>query len=239
LPRVKIFESDYQTRVQVLQEQDLRRLIRSTPFVFDQLKREWKQIANGLGMDTSGANNPRYGVRQSEQTRSKIAAKAKARLQDPEYRRKWETSRQNSEKVKRQTENLRRYNEQRYYQVFATCQYCHQEFEALYRKNNPPQYCSSKCSVSAIRGKTSPEASQAIQLLAVEFASQNAEAILSCKLNRIRSVLQPFYEQVFNLYGIQDERTLSKTLLGRQTNRKEILHYFRNLVEKVLGTMEN
>ena len=237
LPRIKVFEVDHQTSVQIFQERDLRKLIRSTPFVFEQLKREWKQTAQALGMDTSGENNPRYGVKQSASTRSKIAKKAKARFQDPEYRKKWDASRRNSEKVKRQTERLKQYNDQRYYQVFKTCRYCNKRYEVTYRKSNPPQYCSPKCSVSYVRGKTSPEVSQAIQMLALEFSEQNVEAILNCKLNKIKPLLQPFYEQVSSLYDIQDERTLSKALLSRQTGRKEVLFYFRDLVEKVLGTM--
>lgn len=227
LPRIKAFEADYRLSVQIVQEPDLRRLIGPTPFVFEQLKREWKQVAQGLGMDTSGENNSRYGVKQSNQTRSKIAKKAKARLQNPEYRKKWESSRRNSDKVQRQTENLKRYNDERYYQVFETCRYCNKRYEVTYRKYNPPKYCSRKCSVSDVRGKTSPEASEAIQLLALDFARQNTEAILKCKLNKIRPVLQPFYEQVESIHGIQDERTLSKALLGRQTNRKEMLGYFQ------------
>lgn len=87
LPRIRVFEADQNTSVQILQERDLRKLIRSTPFVFEHLKREWKQVAQALGTDTSGENNARYGVRQSASTRSKIAKKAKARLQDPEYRK--------------------------------------------------------------------------------------------------------------------------------------------------------
>lgn len=60
-----------------------------------------------------------------------------------------------------------------------------------------------------------------------------------CKFNKIKPVLEPFYEQVRVRFDIQDERTISKALLGQQTNRKAILHYFRSLVEKVLGANVN
>lgn len=86
LPRINIFEQDYGVSVKILQEKDLRRLIRSTPFVFEQLKQEWKQTAKGLGMDISGVNNPRHGVKASEITRTKIAQKAKSRMQDTHYK---------------------------------------------------------------------------------------------------------------------------------------------------------
>lgn len=238
LPRIKLFETDYQAHVLVLQEHDLRQLIRSTPFVFEHLRQEWKQLANGLGMDTSGENNPRYGVVQSDSTRSKIAEKARLRLQDPTYRQKWEESRRKSPKVQKQIERLKQYNLERQRQVFVTCQYCGQTFEALYRKSNPPQYCSRKCSVSAVRGKITPAVVEAIQELALVFAKANSDAILSCKLNAIRPLLQPFYDEVSRQYNIQDERTLSKALLGHQASRKDILIYFRSLVEKVLGTTE-
>ncbi|MGI0489289.1 hypothetical protein ACN4EK_28075 [Pantanalinema rosaneae CENA516] len=238
LPRITTFEQDYGVTIEVLQEKDLRKLIHPTPFVFEQLKQEWKQMADGLGMDVSGVNIPRYGVRASETTKAKIAEKAKSRLQDPVYRMKWENARQKSDKVRQQTERLRQYNLQRYYQVFVTCQFCGKTFEVLYRKNDPQKYCSYKCSVNATRSKTTPENSEVIQMMALEFAQANPEAIRTCKLNKIKPVLQPFYDRVYSQFGIQDERTLSKALLGRQTNRKEILNYFRSLVEKVLGTTE-
>jgi hypothetical protein len=134
LPRIQTFEQDYQVKVAVLQEKDLRLLIRKTPFVFEQLKREWKQTAKGLGMDTSGSNNPRYGAKVSETTRAKISQKAKSRLQKPEYKRKWENARQRSEKVRQQTESLKQYNLQRYYQVFVTCSLCGKKFGIVSKK---------------------------------------------------------------------------------------------------------
>lgn len=239
LPRITTFEQDYGVRVKIIQEKDLRQLIRSTPFVFEHLKREWKQIAKGLGMDTSGANNPRYGIKASEITRAKIAQKAKSRLQNPEFKQKWVQARAHSDKVKQQTERLQAYNRQRYYQVFVTCQYCRQEFEVMFRKNAPQKYCSYHCSVNAVRSKTSPENAQAIQAIAVEFAKTYPHEIMQCKLNRIKPLLEPFYQQVEQAFDIQDERTLSKALLGEQTNRKAMLQYFQTLVEKVLGANAN
>lgn len=239
LPRITTFEQDYGVAVTIIQEKDLRRLIRPTPFVFEQLKQEWKQIAKGLGMDTSGVNNPRYGVKASETTKAKIAQKAKSRLQDPEYRQKWTESRLKSNKVKQQTKRLQQYNLQRYYQVFVTCQYCDQEFEVLFRKNAPQKYCSYHCSVNAVRSKTFPENAQAIQAIAAEFAKTHPNEIMLCKFNKIKPALEPFYEQVRSQFGIQDERTLSKALLGKQTDRKAVLRYFRSLAEKVLGANAN
>jgi hypothetical protein len=239
LPRILTFEQDYELKVEIIQEKDLRKLIHPTPFIFEQLKQEWKQIANGLGMDTSGQNNPRYGVEASQSTKAKIAQKAKARLQDAEYRQKWLDSRAKSEKVQQQTENLKQYNLQRYYQVFTTCENCKKSFEVLFRKNNPQKYCSYKCSVNATRSKTFSENVQLIQKIALKFAETYPIEIMTCKLNKIKPVLEPFYEQVRNQFDIQDERTLSKALLGKQTSRKEILYYFRSLVEKVLGANAN
>ena len=46
-------------------------------------------------------------------------------------------------------------------------------------------------------------------------------------------------EQIRSQFGIQDERTLSKALLGHQADRKAVLYYFRSLVEKVLGANVN
>lgn len=239
LPRIKVFEKDYGTTVQVLQEKDLRQIIRSTPFVFEHLKKEWKQKAKQLGMDTSGSNNPRYGVRASESTRAKISQKAKARMQDSQYKHKWIEAQKKSEKVKRQTERLKQYNIQRSYQVFVTCQHCNQEFEALYRKNRPQKYCSYRCSIDANHSKTLSETSEAMKEIAFEFAKTYPNEIMLCKLNKIKPLLDPFYKEVFTRFGIRDKRTIAKALLGQQTNRKAILYYFRSLVEKVLGANAN
>jgi len=62
---------------------------------------------------------------------------------------------------------------------------------------------------------------------------------MTAKLNKIKPVLAEFYQQVYEISGIRDERTLSKVLLGHITNRKEILFYFRSLIEKVLGANAN
>ena len=239
LPRIKTFERDYEVKVEILQETDLRKLIHSTPFVYEELKREWKQIANGLGMDTSGKNNPRYGVRLAETTKRKISLKAKSRFLDPDFKRKWRSARQKSEKVQKQTERLKQYNLERSYQVFVTCQLCQREFEVKFRKNNPQKYCSYKCSINATRSKTLPSNAQAIQSMALEFAKKHCSEIMACKVNRIKPLLTPFYEQVYQEFGIQDERTLSKALLGKQTNRRELISYFRKMVENLLGTNAN
>ncbi|MBD2184419.1 hypothetical protein H6S82_20360 [Planktothrix sp. FACHB-1355] len=92
------------------------------------------------------------------------------------------------------------------------------------------------CSNAATFSKTSSENSSVIQKMALDFAKNHAQAILSCKLNKIKPVLQPFYDQIEQEFGIKDERTLSKALLGYQTNRKEVLACFRSFVENVLGT---
>lgn len=236
LPRIKGFEKEYGVTVKIIQEKDLRQMIRSTPMVYEHLKKEWKQLAKGFGMDTSGENNPRYGAKVSNITRAKIAARAKSRMEDPEYKRKWLEARKNSEKVQRQTDRLKAYNFVKQYRVFVTCQQCEKEFEVLYRKNKPQQFCSYNCSNAATFSKTSSENSSLIQKMALDFAKNHAQAILSCKLNKIKPVLQPFYDQIEQKFGIKDERTLSKALLGYQTNRKEVLVCFRSLVENVLGT---
>jgi hypothetical protein len=105
----------------------------------------------------------------------------------------------------------------------------------LFRKHNPQKYCSYHCSINAVRSKTLPANAQAIQTMALDFAKAYPEQIMACKLNKIKPLLMPFYEQVRHQFDIQDERTLSKALLGEQTNRKQILQYFRSLAEKVLG----
>ncbi|MFN7714804.1 MAG: hypothetical protein ACK5QS_04915, partial [Pseudanabaenaceae cyanobacterium] len=98
---------------------------------------------------------------------------------------------------------------------------------------------SYKCSVNATRSKTFSENAQVIQAIALKFAETYPIEIMTCKLNKIKPVLEPFYEQVRNQFDIQDERTLSKALLGKQTSCKEVLYYFRSLVEKVLGANAN
>lgn len=238
LPRIQQFEADFDVKVLLLQEKDLRTLIKATPFVFEQLKKEWKASAGAFGMDTSGKNNPRYGVLFSDATRAKISAKAKARMLDPEYKNKWLTA---NEARLRSPENLQRLKDlnKRFHKVSLTCALCGQVFQAIPSMAKKRMYCSHLCSANGQFSKFSHGELEKIQGAAIDFAKENAEAILNAKLNRIKPVLSGFYERVYQISGIQDERTLSKALLGRMTNRKEILYYFRSLVEKVLGANAN
>ncbi|MBE9014131.1 hypothetical protein IQ250_28485, partial [Pseudanabaenaceae cyanobacterium LEGE 13415] len=54
LPKIRQFESDFNVKVLILQEKDLRQLIRPTPFVFEHLKQEWKSQAKVRGMHSFG-----------------------------------------------------------------------------------------------------------------------------------------------------------------------------------------
>lgn len=238
LPRIQQFEVDQNVQVKILQERDLRQLIKATPFVFEQLKQEWKDLAGAFGMDTSGENNPRYGVKFSDATRAKIAAKAKARMCDPEYKEKWLAS--NLTRL-RSTENIQRLRilNERFVKVSLTCKFCGSTFETTPGKAEKRLYCSHRCAANGEFSKFAHGEQEKIQQAALEFARDNAEAILKAKFNKIKPVLSGFYQQAYQISGIQDERTLSKVLLGRMTNRKEILHYFRFLVEKVLGANAN
>lgn len=238
LPRIQQFEFDLGVKVQILQERDLRQLIRSTPFVFEHLKKEWKALAGAFGMDTSGENNPRYGVRFSSETRAKISAKAKARMLDPEYKERWLASNVTRLRGPENLQRLREFNS-RFEKASLNCAFCGRMFQVIPSKAQKRMYCSHACSANDQFSKFSHGELEKIQEAAVDFARQNAEAILSAKLNKIRPVLAGFYEQAYQISGIKDERTLSKALLGRMTNRKEILYYFRSLVEKVLGANTN
>lgn len=238
LPRIQQFEADLGVKVKILQERDLRELIKTTPFVFERLRREWKAQAGAFGMDTSGRNNPRYGVQFSEETKAKIAAKAKARMQDPVYKEKWLTANLAHTKSPDNIERLRQLN-QRFHLVTLTCSLCHKPFSVQPNKAKKRLYCSHLCSANGQFSKYAHGEDIEIQKVALEFAQTNAKSILTAKFNKIKPTLASFYERVYQISGIQDERTLSKVLLGRVGNRKEILYYFRSLVENVLGANVN
>ena len=238
LPRIQQFEADLGVKVLLLQEKDLRKLIQATPFVFEQLKKEWKALAGAFGMDTSGRNNPRYGVSTSDATKAKISAKAKARMIDPNYKSKWLAATSNRLRSPENLQRLRDFN-QRFHKVSLICALCGQIFHVTPSMARKRIYCSHSCAANGEFSKFSHGELEKIQAAAIAFAQENSEAILNAKLNKIRPTLSSFYERVYQISGIQDERTLSKALLGRVTNRKEILYYFRSLVEKVLGANAN
>lgn len=238
LPRIQQFEADFDVKVTVLQERDLRQLIRGTPFVFEHLKQEWKALAGTFGMDTSGKNNPRYGVQFSAETKSKISAQAKARMLDPEYKKKWLAATIHRLRSPENVQRLRELNH-RFQKVTLICAFCGKDFQVNPGQAKERMYCSHRCSANGTFSKFVHGEEEKIRQAAIEFAQANTEAIMNAKLNKIKPVLADFYEQVYEFSGIQDERTLSKVLLGQMTNRKEILRYFRSLVEKVLGANAN
>ena len=44
LPKVQLFQSEYNVKVTILQEKDLRQLIKPTPFIFEHLKQELNKL---------------------------------------------------------------------------------------------------------------------------------------------------------------------------------------------------
>lgn len=239
IDRIRAFEKIYNIPVKVLQEKEIRELISGTPFIYEHLRQEWKSQAKGLGMNTEGANNPRYGIAMSDSTKDKIAKKAKARMSNPSYKQKWLNARRNSPKVQASLELSKNWNKDKAYQVFGTCEKCGITFEIKFKKNKATErrFCSTKCGGSSLFSKQ--KNLEELVLWAKLFAEANAEEIINCKLNRIRPLLSPFYAQAEQITGIKDERTLSKALLGETTNRKNILKYLQSLAENVLRTKAN
>lgn len=228
LPRIKQFELDYSQSVKVIQEKEIRSLLKSTPYTFNELKTEWKQIAQGLGMDLSGENNPRFGVRLSSQTKSKISERAKQRFQDPNFKAKMKAA---LAKAVRKP-----FNPNPPQRVALTCLFCGNSFEDIPCRASKRMYCSYNCLARNEFSKRHNGQDEIVRHLALAFSQQNSESILNCKLNKIKPVLEGFYLEVLEATTIKDVRTISFILLGRYGSRKEVLRYFQDLVENVFGT---
>jgi hypothetical protein len=225
--------------VTILQDNDLRKLIRTTPFVYEHLRQEWKLQSMGLGMDTSGSNNPRYGATLSQETKDKIAKKAKLRFQNPEYKEQWSLGRRNSLRVQKQTANLQQFNDlKKKPLVTLVCEICEKDFLTKNWSKETRRFCSRRCGVIAQRGNGIKFSSQ-IKSLAIQYAKENQQSIMNCKLNKVNSVLSGFYLKVEEAFGVKDIRTLTEAVLGHKGGRKDLLMYFRTLVENVLRTEVN
>lgn len=237
LPKIKQFQAEFKAQVVVIQEKDLRSLIKSTPFVFEQLRREWKSQAKVRGMEISGQRNPMYGITQSEDTRAKIAAKAKARFQDPVFRAKFLNS-----------DRKRRYHESRkgvktgplVERVSIICKYCGTEFWVTpgMARRKGKQFCSYTCSVNAQHGKTATTGLE-IREQVLAFALDHAEDLFSVKLNKLKPLFAPLYNSIAEQHGIIDIRTICQTVVGKPCSRKELLFFLRAYVENVRGTTAN
>ncbi|MBD2090790.1 hypothetical protein H6F67_13100 [Microcoleus sp. FACHB-1515] len=237
LPKIQQFKAEFKAEVIVIQEKDLRCLIKSTPFVFEQLRREWKSQAKVRGMDTSGQRNPMYGVTQSESTRAKIAAKAKARFQDPVFRAKFINS-----------DRKRQYHESRkgiktgplVERVSLVCKFCGTEFSVTpgMARRKGKQFYSYTCSVNAQHGKT-VTTDREIREQVLAFAVSHSEKIFSVKLNRLKPLFEPLYNSIAQQYGIIDIRTVCQTVVGKPCSRKNLLFFLRTYVENVRGTNAN
>jgi len=241
LPRITRFQSETGYKVQVIQDADIRNLIKQTPYVFNQLAKEWKEQANGLGMDISGSNNPRYGVKMADSTKRKISEKAKVRFENPEYRNLIAESIRQSPGC---AANRQRFTEWRqsikmdpYTQV---CKACGKEFtiKETWQKNNNQRFCSRSCSAKTLFTKSTVNSHQVLQAIALEYAQENTEALSIIKLNKVKEVLEGFYEKVTEATGIEDPRTICKSL-GIKSSRKELALYLHSLAENVLGANAN
>lgn len=237
LPKIQRFQAEFKVKVIVIQEKDLRCLIKSTPFVFEQLRQEWKSQAKVRGMNNFGHRNPMYGVSQSESTKAKIAAKAKARFQDPVFREKFLNS-----------DRKRRYHESRkgiktgplVERVSLVCGFCGKVFSVTpgMAKRKGKQFCSYTCSVSAQHGKTATTDLE-IREQVLAFAVDHAEEIFSVKLNKLKPLFEPLYSSLAQQYGIVDIRTICQMVAGEPCSRKALLFHLRAYVENVRGTTAN
>jgi hypothetical protein len=224
-------------KVFILQEKDLRQLIKPTPFVFEHLKQEWKAQAKVRGMHSFGERNPMYGIAQSEDTRAKISAKARARFQDPVFREKF----MNSERRRRYFESRRGVKTGSSVEKIAlTCEFCGVVYRVMLgiakRKNK--RFCSYVCSVNAQHGKTATTDLE-IQQKVLSFALSRANELFTVKLNRLKPLFQPLYESIAKEHGIVDIRTICHAVTGKACSRKELLFYLRSYVENVRGTTAN
>ena len=235
LPKVQLFQSEYNVKVTILQEKDLRQLIKPTPFVFEHLKQEWKSFAKVRGMNTFGSKNPMYGVTQTEETRDKISAKAKARFADPEFKEKFLNS------PKRKAYHQSRKGQKtgliapRYTLI---CELCQQNFEVIQHKASQRRFCSKHCSIQAQHGKTS-FTNSGVQALAYSFALDNFDQLFSLKLNELKSFFQPLWDSIQKEHNILDIRTICQIVVGKPCSRKEFLYHLQSYVQKVRGATGN
>lgn len=235
LPKIQQFESDYNVKVTILQEKDLRQLRQPTPFVFEHLKQEWKSRAKVRGMNSFGKRNPMYGVTQSESTKAKIRAKAKARFADPEFKQKFLNS------PKRKAHHLSRKGKKTgplVPRIILTCEMCQKNFEVLPHKVGQRKFCSKHCSVEAQHGKT-VLTNPGIQRLAHTFALENSEKLFSVKLNKLKGLFEPLWDSIAKEYNILDIRTISQIVVGKPCSRKDFLYSLRSYVQNVRGTNAN
>lgn len=237
LPKIRQFESDYNVKVLILQERDLRQLIKPTPFVFEHLRQEWKSQAKVRGMHSFGERNPMYGVTQTESTKAKIAEKAKARFQDPVFREKFI----NSEKKKRYHESRRGVKiGSSVEKVSLICQFCGTVYQVMpfMANRKDKKYCSYPCSINAQHGKTATTETE-IRRAAIDFALQHADELFTVRLNQLKPLFQPLYDSIAQKHGIIDIRTICHSVTGKPSSRKELLFYLKTSVENVRGAIAN
>lgn len=235
LAKIQRFESEYNVKVSILQEKDLRRLIKPTPFVFEHLKQEWKARTKVRGMDNFGKRNPMYGVTQSESTKAKIRAKAKARFEDPAFRKKFLNSPKrkayHQSRIGKKTGTL-------VPRISLICEICQRSFEVIQHKAFKRRFCSKHCSIQAQHGKTSMTDS-GIRSLTYAFALTNSEQLFSAKLNQLKDIFQPLLDSIKKEYNILDIRTICQIVVGKPCSRKEFLYHLRSYVQNVRGATTN
>lgn len=231
LPKIQLFGSEYSVKIIIFQEKDLRQLIKPTPFVFEHLKLEWKSIAQVRGMDNFGERNPMYGVPQSETTKAKIRAKAKARFSDPSFREKFLNS---PKRLAYHQLRKGKITGPLVPRIELRCEMCGKPFKVLPHKADVRRFCSKTCSIQVQHGKTATT-DAAIQTLAHTFALDKSEELFTVKLNKLKGLFQPLYDSITKEHNILDIRTISQIVVGEPCNRKEFLYYLRSYVQNVRG----
>ena len=100
------------------------------------------------------------------------------------------------------------------------------------------RFCSKRCAIQANRGKTITTDLE-VRELAHNFALNNSDKLFTTKLNKLKPLFQPLYDEILEAHNIMDTRTIALMTMGKSVSRKEFLYYLRNYVQKVRGTIEN
>lgn len=225
-PRIDKCIAEFGIDLEILQEKDIRALIKPTPLIYNHLVTEWKGIAKLRGSDFRGEKNPMFGHKQTSATRKKISVRAKERFNDPEWKAKFIC---NPKRIA--------YHESRkgiptgpvVEREELKCGYCNNTFLVTPHHAKSRKFCSKQC---AIRDKKSVsfETRNNIKIKTLEFTLLNQNLLFNLKMNKIGVFIKALLE---HLELSVDHRTLHLLVIGEQGTAKRLILYLKDYIENV------
>jgi hypothetical protein len=226
---LEVIKNKYLIEYEVISYEQLLEIYKSLPFSLNSTITEWISSNNTtINKNITGRFNPHYNLKHNEQTKKKIGSHTK---------QLWASD---SEAKRRMIEGLRKSGlaqkgKMKTPRIIKNCIVCGDEFKTLI--TSPQKYCTQKCAGSIniqkatehyVKKRESIHTS--IKEYIIEWSNSNKELVLETPFNKIKTNLQPLWDDIQKKFGVKDFRVISSSVFGEDRGRKELLHFMKRTI---------